>query len=101
MEELYNDDIIVGPNTFAISRRSIYEYEIASEFKDEPSIIITVEEYIAIKEKKAPLYNVFINLHHLKVNQPREEIPERFLYIIDLIDHYVETQLRKDNRRKK
>lgn len=92
MKEQTNN-IFSETNTIAISRDTIYKYKIVSDSRDKHPVNVRIDEYVMLQNNVPPLYSVIINEYHLKSKLPRVEIPQRFLYAIDLIDHYISSHV--------
>ena len=88
-----NIDVLNAQELTALSKLAVYRYKINS-LEEEP-IRIQIEEYYDLSLITEPSYNVLINGYIVKKQVTKYDMPDRFLYVIDLIDHYIDTRIRE------
>lgn len=83
----------------ALNRITQYNYKIKPTADDESPLFIEIIETVDLSILNSiPTYEVLINGYRTIKHQPETEVPERFIHIMNCIDHYIESVIINENR---
>ena len=75
----------------ALNRITNYNYKINPTIEDDTAVMIEIIETVDLTIMEIyPLYEVYINGYRTIKYQPVHEVPDRFVHVMNCIDHYIE-----------